>query len=105
MSTSSAPDTPASGDFVSWVEGKSEELKHKLGENFHVPPTILHSPSAHIETGQQKLEEVLLEHEQPSQAFLDELAALEQAPPLSDEELARQALEAGGGDGDSSTPE
>ena len=38
-------------------------------------------------------------------AALDELAALEQAPPLSDEELARQALEAGGDDGDSSTPE
>ncbi|MDP2064984.1 MAG: hypothetical protein Q8K38_03325 [Burkholderiaceae bacterium] len=53
----------------------------------------------------QKLEEVLLEHEEPTAEFLEELAALEDAPPLSDEELARQALEAGGEDGDSSTPE
>ena len=58
-----------------------------------------------METSEQKLEEVLLEHEEPTQEFLDELAALEQAPPLSDEELARQALEAGGADGDSTTPE
>lgn len=105
MSNSSSANTPANGDFASWVEGKSEALKHELGEKFPVPPTELHSPSLHIETGQQKLEEVLLEHEQPTQEFLDELAALEQAPPLSDEELDRQALEAGGADGDSTTPE
>lgn len=105
MSNSSSTNTPANGDFASWVEGKSEALKHELGEKFPVPPTELHSPSLHIETGQQKLEEVLLEHEQPTQEFLDELAALEQAPPLSDEELDRQALEAGGTDGDSTTPE
>lgn len=97
--------TPKDGDFVSWVEGKSHALMHELGDKFPVPPTTLHSPSAHVETGEQKLEEVLLEHEEPTQEFLDELAALEQAPPISDEELARQALEAGGDDGDSSTPE
>jgi hypothetical protein len=97
--------TPKNGDFAHWVEEKSEALKFELGEKFPVPPTALHSPSVHVETSQQKLEEVLLEHEQPTQEFLDELAALEQAPPLSDEELARQALEDGGGDGDSTTPE
>lgn len=102
MSDSNAP---KDGDFANWVEGKSEALKFELGEKFPVPPTALHSPSAHVETSQQKLEEVLLEHEEPTQEFLDELAALEQAPPLSDEELARQALEAGGADGDSTTPE
>ena len=97
--------TPKDGDFAHWIEEKSEALKFELGEKFPVPPTALHSPSVHVETGQQKLEEVLLEHEQPTQAFLDELAALEQAPPISDEELARQALEAGGADGDNKTPE
>ena len=97
--------TPKDGDFAHWVEEKSEALKFELGEKFPVPPTALHSPSVHVETGQQKLEEVLLEHEEPTQEFLDELAALEQAPPLSDEELARQALQAGGADGDSTTPE
>jgi hypothetical protein len=98
-------DTPKNGDFAHWVEEKSEALKFKLGETFPVPPTILVSPTVHAETGHQKLEEVLLEHEEPTQEFLDELAALEAAPPLSDEELARQALAAGGSDGDAATPE
>ena len=88
-------DTPKDGDFAHWVEEKSEALKFKLGETFPVPPTILVSPTVHAETGRQKLEEVLLEHEEPTQEFLDELAALEAAPPLSDEELARQALAVG----------
>ena len=96
---------PKDGDFANWVEEKSEALKFELGEKFPVPPTTLHSPSVHVETGRQKLEEVLLEHEEPTPEFLEELAALEDAPPLSDDELARQALEAGGADGDSSTPE
>lgn len=98
-------DTPKDGDFAHWVEEKSEALKFELGEKFPVPPTTLESPSAHPETGVQKLEEVLLEHEAPSEEFLQELAALREAPPLSDEELARQALADGGADGDTTTPE
>lgn len=101
----SSSNSPKDGDFAQWVDEKSEALKFELGEKFPVPPTALHSPSVHVETSQQKLEEVLLEHEEPTQEFLDELAALEQAPPLSDDELARQALEAGGDDGDTATPE
>ena len=97
--------TPKDGDFANWVDEKSEALKFELGEKFPVPPTVLDSDSPHPETGRQKLEEVLLEHEEPTTEFLEEIAALEQAPPLSDEELARQALEAGGGDNDPSTPE
>ena len=96
---------PKDGDFAAWVDGKAEALKFQLGDKFPVPPTELHSPSVHVETGRQKLEEVLLEHEEPTAEFLEELAALEHAPPLSDEELARQALEAGGADGDQRTPE
>ncbi len=98
-------DTPKDGDFAHWVEEKSEALKFELGEKFPVPPTTLVSPSVHLETGVQKLEEVLLEHEAPSEEFLEELAALKAAPPLSDEELARQALADGGADGDTGTPE
>jgi hypothetical protein len=98
-------DTPKDGDFAHWVEEKSEALKFELGEKFPVPPTVLVSASVHPETGRQKLEEVLLEHEAPTQEFLEELAALEEAPPLSDDELAEQALAAGGADNDPSTPE
>ena len=97
--------TPKDGDFAQGVDEKSEAIKFELGEKFPVPPTALHSPSVHVETSNQKLEEVLLGHEEPTQEFLDELAALEQAPPLSDEELDRQALQAGGTDGDNTTPE
>lgn len=96
---------PKEGDFAKWVEEKSEALKFELGEKFPVPPTELHSPSLHVETGRQKLEEVLLEHEAPTPELLEELDALRNAPPLSDEELARQALDAGGEDGDNKTPE
>ena len=98
-------DNPKSGDFAHWIDEKAEALKFELGEKFPVPPIELHSPSVHVETSQQKLEEVLLEHEAPTEAFLQELHALEVAPQLSDEELTRQALEAGGADGDSNTPE
>jgi len=100
-----SPNTPKDGDFGKWVDEKSEALKYELGEKFPVPPTTLDSSSPHPETSRQKLEEVLLEHEEPSPEFLEEVAALEHAPPLSDEELARQALAAGGGDNDPSTPE
>jgi len=96
---------PKDGDFAHWVEEKSAALKFELGEKFPVPPTVLASPSVHVETGRQKLEEVLLEHEAPSEEFLEELAALEEAPPLSEEELAQQALAAGGADADPGTPE
>ena len=98
-------DNPKDGDFAHWIDEKAEALKFELGEKFPVPPIELHSPSVHVETSQQKLEEVLLEHEAPTEEFLQELHALEKAPQLSDEELTRQALEAGGADGDSNTPE
>ena len=98
-------DNPKDGAFAHWIDEKAEALKFELGEKFPVPPIELHSPSVHVETSQQKLEEVLLEHEAPTEEFLQELHALEEAPQLSDEELTRQALEAGGADGDSNTPE
>jgi hypothetical protein len=100
------PNTPPKeGEFAHWVDEKAEALKFELGEKFPVPPTELHSDSVPLETSAQKLEEVLLEHETPTPEFLAELQALKDAPPLSDEELDRQALEAGGADNDKSTPE
>ena len=52
----------------------------------------------------QTLQEVL-EGEEPTEEFLEEMQALEDAPELTEEELARQALEAPGDDGDPNTPE
>ena len=71
-------------------------------------PSAVHpSPVDHEErrAAHATLEDVLLWHAQASPEMLQELAALESAPPLSDEELARQALADGGADNDPSTPE
>lgn len=95
--------TPASNDFVRWVEEKSDAVMADLGDRF--PPATSGVEAIHAETSTQRIEEVLLGHELPEEALLEELAALEDIPPLSDEELARQALENGGGDADASTPE
>ena len=98
-------DDPLSSEFTHWVDEKSQALKYELGEKFPIPPTILAADHIHPETTGQKLEEVLLGHESPTPEFLEEVAALESAEPWSEEELARQALEAGGADNDPSTPE
>ena len=96
---------PLEDEFAHWLDEKTEALKFRLGEEFAVPPTALASPSVHLETSEQDMEEVLLEHETPGPQFLEELATLQNAPPLLDEELSRQALEDGGADLDRSTPE
>ena len=54
---------------------------------------------------QTEIDRVVLEQSGHSAEELQKLAELEQLPPLSDEELARQAETAPGADGDPSTPE
>ena len=98
-------DAPNDGELSAWVDEKAEALKFQLGENFPVPPTELYAEILPVETSAQKLEEVLLEHESPTPEFLAELQALKDAQPLTEEELAKQALDAGGADGDKNTPE
>ena len=95
--------TPPGNDFVRWVEEKSDAVMADLSDRF--PPATSGPEALHAETSSQRIEEVLLGHEAPDAALLEELAALEDAPPLSDEELARQALESGGADADPATPE
>jgi len=71
-------------------------------------PGALHpSPMDHDERSapHASLEDVLLGNAQASTEMLEELTALQDAPPLSEEELARQALADGGADNDPSTPE
>ena len=98
-----ASHTPPANDFVRWVEEKSDAVMADIGDKF--PPATSGPAALHGETYSQRIEEVLLGHEPPDEALLEELAALEDAPPLSDEELARQALESGGADADPATPE
>lgn len=68
----------------------------------------MHDTAAHAPadgTKRQTLDDVLTDGEEPTAELIEEINALEQAPPLSDEELAKQALEHPGADGDPSTPE
>lgn len=100
--TSSTP-PPASNDFVRWVEEKSDTVLADLADKF--PPVTSGSQALHSETTSQRIEEVLLGHEAAGDDLLEELAALEDIPPLSEEELTQQALSDGGADADPSTPE
>jgi hypothetical protein len=103
MSTANAPEAPGGSDFERWIDEKSEAVKAELGDKF--PPATSGPAAVHAETASQRIEEVLLGHEQAGDALLEELADLENAPPLSDEELDKQALASGGADNDPDTPE
>lgn len=89
------PAAPKDGDFASYVEGANAGKPP-------VPASQGEAPSE--EPASQTLQQVL-EGEEPTAEFLEQLQALENAPELSEEELARQALEAPGDDGDPRTPE
>ncbi|WP_428423133.1 hypothetical protein [Methylibium sp.] len=98
-------DTPHDGDFAKLIDQQLELAAAKLPA---LAPAAVHpSPEDHeeIAVAHPTLEDVLLGNAEPTPEMLEELAALESAPALSDEELARQALADGGDDGDPSTPE
>ncbi len=95
--------SPATGEFGRWIEEKSEAVKAELAEKF--PPATSGPGAVHPETSAQRIEEVLLGHEPAGDALLEELATEDSVPPLSDEELARQALADGGADDNLDTPE
>lgn len=95
--------SPVGGDFARWVEEKSEAVKAELAEKF--PPATSGLNAVHAETSTQRIEEVLLGHEPAEAALLEELASEGSMPPVSDEELDRQALASGGADNNPDTPE
>lgn len=98
-------DTPQKGEFSKLIDEQLELAAAKIPA---LEPTVVHpSPVDHEErkAAHATFEDVLLGNAQPSPEMLEELAALEGAPELSEEELARQALADGGGDSDPTTPE
>ena len=97
--------SPPDGDFTKLVDEQLELAAAKIPA---LVPTAVHpSPADHEERAGEhaNFEDVLLGNAQPSPEMLEELAALQAAPELSEEELARQALAAGGADDDPATPE
>jgi hypothetical protein len=100
-----ANDTPREGEFTKLIDEQLELAAAKLPA---LAPTVVHpSPADHEErkAAHATFEDVLLGNAEPSPEMLEELAALEAAPELSEEELARQALADGGADKVPSTPE
>lgn len=97
--------TPPDGNFSKLVD---EQLELAAARIPALEPARVHpSPADHAEraAAHPGLEDVLLGNAQPTPEMLEELAALEAAPELSEEELARQALADGGADNEPSTPE
>ena len=97
------PDTPPESGFNKLVDEQLELAALKLPVLTPVHPSpVDHEelPAAHA-----NIEDLLRGSVQATPEMLEEVAALQDAPELSDEELARQALAHGGGDGDPATPE
>lgn len=98
-------DTPHEGPFTQLVDEQLELAASRLPT---LVPGVAHpSPVDHEErtAPHATFEDVLLGNAEPSPEMLEELAALQDAPELSEEELARQALADGGADHDPSTLE
>lgn len=99
--------TPKDGDFVAYLARMAERtpaVKPAVGTGAASIPAAVAPPPEEAKA-RQSIEDILLAEEAPTQEFLDGFAELESAPPLSDEELERQALEAPGADGNPQTPE
>ncbi len=98
-------DTAPEGEFSKLIDEQLELAAAKLPA---LEPTAVHpSPVDHEErkATHPTFEDVLLGNAEASPEMLEELAALQAAPELSEGELARQALADGGADKDPSTPE
>ena len=96
-------DTPPKGAFDKLVDEQLELAAAKLPALTPVHP----SPVDHEErkAAHANIEDLMLGKTEATPEMLEEIAALQEAPELSEEELARQALAHGGADNDPATPE
>ena len=92
------PDVPKDGDFASYLEAKQIHRASGTPQPDAALDGLATPP-------RRTLQQVLVEGEEPTEEFLEDWKALNEAPELSDEELAQQALNAPGDDGDVRTPE
>ena len=98
------PDDVPEGEFAKLIDEQLELAAAKLPA---LEPIVVHpSPADHEErrVAHPTFEDMMLGNAQASPDVLEELAALEAAPELSEEELARQALSDSGADNDPATP-
>ena len=94
--------TPKDGDFAKALDDLAKAKPGPTAGSATTPQPLIADEGALL---QAEIDRVVLEQTGRSAEELRELEAMEQLPPLSDEELARQAEAAPGADGDPSTPE
>lgn len=96
-------DVPPEGSFSKLVDEQLELAAVKLPALTPVHP----SPVDHeeVKAVHANIEDLLLGLVQATPEMLEEISVLQDAPELSEEELARQALAHGGADNDPATPE
>lgn len=100
-----ADDTHHDGEIAKLI---AEQLELAASRLPALAPEVVHpSPVDHeeVKAAHPNFEDVLLGNARASPEMLEELAALDAAPPLSDEELARQALADGAAAGASASAE
>ena len=89
--------SPGNGNFAALVEEKSMLVMAALPEA-HPNPALIHAgeaPSPADGHVHQCLEDVLINGEEPTDELLQSLKESTELPPLTEEELAQQALAAG----------
>lgn len=96
-------DTPPEGGFKKLIDEQLELAAVKLPVLTAIHP----SPIDHeeLKVAHANIEDLLLGQAEATPEMREEMAALQDAPELSEEELVRQALAHGGADNDPSTPE
>ena len=96
-------DKPPEGEFNKLVDEQLELAAVKLPVLTSVHPSPLDHEE--LKAAHPDIEDLLLGNVEATPEMLEEMAALRDAPELSEEELARQALADGGADNDPATPE
>lgn len=96
-------DTPPEGSFDKLVDEQLELAAVKVPALTPVHPSSVDHEE--LKAPHANIEDLLLGKAEATPEMLAEMSALQDAPELSEEELARQALAHGGADNDPATPE
>ena len=94
--------TPKDGDFAKALDDLAKAKPGPTADSATTPQPLIADEGALL---QAEIDRALLPATGRTPEELQQIAELDELPPLSDEELARQAEAAPGADGDPSTPE
>ena len=100
MNNQSSTNALTDGDFASCVESMQNSAERASPLRTEISESADHL----TDRREQRIEDVVFHGAEPTSEFIEEWNAIQNAPELSDEGLARQALSAPGDDGDPNTP-